>query len=42
MSQSYVIAGVLFFAFFFFVTVKGDLPRYIYAVGLSAQPPGST
>jgi hypothetical protein len=33
-SQSYVIAGVLAFAFVFFVTAKGELPKYLKVLGL--------
>ena len=29
MSQSNVIAGSLFFAFFVFITVRGELPAYL-------------
>jgi hypothetical protein len=33
-SQSYFIAGALAFAFFFFVTTKGELPQYLKVIGL--------
>ena len=33
MTQSTVIAAALFFAFFVFVTIRGDLPKWLSIFG---------
>ena len=34
MSQSTVIAGALIFAFVIFITMRGELPKYLAVLGL--------
>lgn len=33
-AWSYILAGVLAFTFFFFITSRGELPKYLALVGL--------
>jgi hypothetical protein len=35
-SQSTIIAGFLMLAFLVFITAKGQLPAYLYVLGVSA------
>lgn len=35
MSQSTIIAGVILFAFVVFITMRGELPKYLAVIGLS-------
>lgn len=34
MSQSTIIAGVILFAFIVYITMKGELPKYLAVLGL--------
>lgn len=41
LAQSNFIALALFFAFFVFITTRGELPRYLAVFGLGGQSGGS-
>ena len=41
-NWSYVLAGMLAFAWFFYVTSKGELPAYLEVIGLINAPATST
>ncbi len=34
MSQSNYIAGALFLAFMVFITMRGELPKYLHVIGI--------